>query len=136
MGLLMAYKHVNILLPTGRWLLNGLVFSLLLPCFIFSQLGQAVTLEKMLRWFYIWLNYRFNCWLNHSSSISFLEVYNCPDWNWVGIPCDLSASTSKSRAKWNFLPTDCSKVRGVVMTKGREQLKPWLWIIIEVLMSR
>jgi predicted permease len=31
--------------------LNGLVFSLLLPCLIFSQLGQAVTLQKMLQWY-------------------------------------------------------------------------------------
>ncbi|KAM7265458.1 hypothetical protein ACFE04_003141 [Oxalis oulophora] len=53
MGLLMASKHVNILPPSGRRLLNGLVFSLLLPCLIFSQLGQAVTFEKMLQWWFI-----------------------------------------------------------------------------------
>lgn len=78
LGLLMASKYVNILPPSGRKLLNGviysdfcqhlatptpsqtfvysflfiqLVFSLLLPCLIFSQLGQAVTLHKMLQWF-------------------------------------------------------------------------------------
>jgi len=28
-----------------------LVFSLLLPCLIFSQLGQAVTMQKMLDWY-------------------------------------------------------------------------------------
>ena len=28
-----------------------LVFSLLLPCLIFSQLGQAITLQKMLEWY-------------------------------------------------------------------------------------
>ncbi|CAD6257375.1 unnamed protein product [Miscanthus lutarioriparius] len=50
MGFLMASKYVNILQPNGRKLLNGLVFSLLLPCLIFSQLGRAITMEKMIQW--------------------------------------------------------------------------------------
>ncbi|KAK7821300.1 protein pin-likes 6 [Quercus suber] len=33
-----------------------LVFSLLLPCLIFSQLGQAITIEKMLEWWFIPMN--------------------------------------------------------------------------------
>ncbi|XP_024188548.1 protein PIN-LIKES 6 [Rosa chinensis] len=53
LGLLMASKYVNILPANGRKLLNGLVFSLLLPCLIFSQLGQAITWEKMLEWWFI-----------------------------------------------------------------------------------
>ncbi|KAI9107972.1 hypothetical protein K1719_020845 [Acacia pycnantha] len=53
LGFLMASKFVNILPANGRKLLNGLVFSLLLPCLIFSQLGQAITLEKMLQWWFI-----------------------------------------------------------------------------------
>ncbi|CAK8542193.1 unnamed protein product [Lathyrus sativus] len=56
LGLLMASKYVNILPASGRRLLNGLVFSLLLPCLIFSQLGQAVTLRKMLDWWFIPMN--------------------------------------------------------------------------------
>ncbi|KAM3757523.1 hypothetical protein ACB098_02G195000 [Castanea mollissima] len=44
----MASKYVNILPASGRKLLNGLVFPLLLSCLIFSQLGQAITIEKML----------------------------------------------------------------------------------------
>ncbi|KAM4105883.1 hypothetical protein ACB094_04G026200 [Castanea mollissima] len=48
---LMASKYVNILPASGRKLLNGLVFPLLLLCLIFSQLGQAITIEKMLEWF-------------------------------------------------------------------------------------
>ncbi|KAJ6993182.1 protein PIN-LIKES 6 isoform X2 [Populus alba] len=56
LGFLMASKNVNILPASGRKLLNGLVFSLLLPCLIFSQLGQAVTLEKMLEWWFIPMN--------------------------------------------------------------------------------
>ncbi|KAF5747691.1 putative auxin:hydrogen symporter [Tripterygium wilfordii] len=53
LGFLMASKYVNILPASGRKLLNGLVFSLLLPCLIFSQLGQAVTVEKMIQWWFI-----------------------------------------------------------------------------------
>ncbi|KAM0953841.1 putative membrane transport protein [Dioscorea sansibarensis] len=56
MGLLMASKYVNILPSNGRKLLNGLVFSLLLPCLIFSQLGQAITFEKLLEWWFIPVN--------------------------------------------------------------------------------
>ncbi|XP_006644905.1 protein PIN-LIKES 6-like [Oryza brachyantha] len=56
MGFLMASKYINILQPNGRRLLNGLVFSLLLPCLIFSQLGRAITIEKMLQWWYIPVN--------------------------------------------------------------------------------
>ncbi|KAJ6922705.1 hypothetical protein NC652_016378 [Populus alba x Populus x berolinensis] len=56
LGFLMASRNVNILPASGRKLLNGLVFSLLLPCLIFSQLGQAVTLEKMLEWWFIPMN--------------------------------------------------------------------------------
>ncbi|QCE12153.1 protein PIN-LIKES 6 [Vigna unguiculata] len=56
LGLLMASKYVDILHASGRKLLNGLVFTLLLPCLIFSQLGQAVTLQKMLDWWFIPMN--------------------------------------------------------------------------------
>ncbi|KAJ1377885.1 Membrane transport protein [Sesbania bispinosa] len=56
LGFVMASKYVYILPANGRKLLNGLVFSLLLPCLIFSQLGQAVTLQKMLNWWFIPIN--------------------------------------------------------------------------------
>ncbi|KAF3792878.1 putative transporter [Nymphaea thermarum] len=56
LGFLMASKYVNILPANGRKLLNGLVFSLLLPCLIFSQLGRAVTVQKMLEWWFIPVN--------------------------------------------------------------------------------
>lgn len=56
LGFLMASKYVNILPAHGRKLLNGLVFSLLLPCLIFSQLGQAVTIQKMIEWWFIPVN--------------------------------------------------------------------------------
>ncbi|KAG1365603.1 protein PIN-LIKES 6 [Cocos nucifera] len=56
MGCLMASKYVDILPANGRKLLNGLVFTLLLPCLIFSQLGRAITLENLLEWWYIPVN--------------------------------------------------------------------------------
>ncbi|XP_022156244.1 protein PIN-LIKES 6 [Momordica charantia] len=56
LGFLMASKYVNILPASGRKLLNGLVFSLLLPCLIFTQLGQTITVEKMLKWWFIPVN--------------------------------------------------------------------------------
>ncbi|KAL0916165.1 hypothetical protein M5K25_013656 [Dendrobium thyrsiflorum] len=56
MGFLMASKYVNILPANCRKILNGLVFSLLLPCLIFSQLGRAITLQKLLDWWYIPVN--------------------------------------------------------------------------------
>ncbi|CAL9748665.1 unnamed protein product [Musa acuminata subsp. burmannicoides] len=56
LGFLMASKCVNILPANGRKLLNGLVFSLLLPCLIFSQLGRAITWQKLLEWWFIPVN--------------------------------------------------------------------------------
>ncbi|XAR55706.1 hypothetical protein NMG60_11035876 [Bertholletia excelsa] len=54
LGFLLAY--FKLLPANGRKLLNGLVFSLLLPCLIFSQLGQAITLQKMIEWWFIPFN--------------------------------------------------------------------------------
>ncbi|KAK4749537.1 hypothetical protein SAY87_026986 [Trapa incisa] len=56
LGFLMASKYVNALPANGRKLLNGLVFSLLLPCLILSQLGQAISLQKMMEWWFIPMN--------------------------------------------------------------------------------
>ncbi|KAL3531582.1 hypothetical protein ACH5RR_005103 [Cinchona calisaya] len=56
MGFLLASKYISILPANGRKLLNGLVFSLLLPCLIFSQLGEAITFQKMLEWWFIPFN--------------------------------------------------------------------------------
>lgn len=56
LGFIMATKHVNILTASNRKLLNGLVFTLFLPCLIFTQLGRAVTLQKMIEWWFIPMN--------------------------------------------------------------------------------
>ncbi|XP_023517054.1 protein PIN-LIKES 6-like isoform X2 [Cucurbita pepo subsp. pepo] len=53
LGFILASKYVNILPASGRRLLNRLVFSLLLPCLIFSQLGQSITMEKIFQWWFI-----------------------------------------------------------------------------------
>ncbi|KAM0840008.1 hypothetical protein ACQ4PT_059947 [Festuca glaucescens] len=56
MGFLMATNYIRILNTNGRKLLNGLVFSLLLPCLIFTQLGRAITVQKVIDWWYIPVN--------------------------------------------------------------------------------
>lgn len=56
LGFIMATKYVNILTASNRKLLNGLVFTLFLPCLIFTQLGRAVTLQKMIEWWFIPMN--------------------------------------------------------------------------------
>ncbi|XP_022924894.1 protein PIN-LIKES 6-like [Cucurbita moschata] len=53
LGFILASKYVNVLPASGRRLLNRLVFSLLLPCLIFSQLGQSITMEKFFQWWFI-----------------------------------------------------------------------------------
>ncbi|CAM6049362.1 unnamed protein product [Sphagnum compactum] len=52
-GLAMASPYINILPALSRRLLSKLVFSLFLPCLIFTQLGKAVSVEKILQWWFI-----------------------------------------------------------------------------------
>eukprot|EP00249_Psilotum_nudum_P007552 c2064_g1_i1 orf=258-1499(+) len=56
LGFLMATPHINILSSSGRKLLSKLVFVLFLPCLIFTQLGKAVTLQKIGQWWFIPIN--------------------------------------------------------------------------------
>ncbi|XP_024515185.1 protein PIN-LIKES 6 isoform X2 [Selaginella moellendorffii] len=56
LGLLMASSYINILNATSRKQLSKLVFQVFLPCLIFTQLGTAVTLEKLLEWWFIPVN--------------------------------------------------------------------------------
>jgi hypothetical protein len=55
-GLAMASRYINILPAHSRRLLSKLVFSLFLPCLIFTQLGKAVSVEKILQWWFIPVN--------------------------------------------------------------------------------
>ncbi|KAG0560135.1 hypothetical protein KC19_10G156700 [Ceratodon purpureus] len=56
LGLLLASRTVNILPANSRKQLSKLVFSLFLPCLIFTQLGKAVTVEKIIEWWFIPVN--------------------------------------------------------------------------------
>lgn len=56
LGAIMASPKINILTASARKQLSQLVFSLFLPCLIFTQLGTAVTIRKMLEWWFIPVN--------------------------------------------------------------------------------
>ncbi|KAL3697079.1 hypothetical protein R1sor_011155 [Riccia sorocarpa] len=56
LGFLMATSYINILPAPARKELSKLVFSLFLPCLIVTQLGKAVTIEKVLMWWFIPVN--------------------------------------------------------------------------------
>ncbi|KAL2634177.1 hypothetical protein R1flu_005656 [Riccia fluitans] len=56
LGFLMATTYINILPAPARKELSKLVFSLFLPCLIVTQLGKAVTIEKVLMWWFIPVN--------------------------------------------------------------------------------
>eukprot|EP00246_Nothoceros_aenigmaticus_P000837 TRINITY_DN1106_c0_g1_i3.p1 TRINITY_DN1106_c0_g1~~TRINITY_DN1106_c0_g1_i3.p1 ORF type:complete len:313 (-),score=31.88 TRINITY_DN1106_c0_g1_i3:30-968(-) len=56
LGVLMASPCVDILNSTARKQLSKLVFNVFLPCLIFTQLGLAVTWEKILLWWFIPVN--------------------------------------------------------------------------------
>jgi predicted permease len=55
-GAAMASPYINILPAPSRRLLSKLVFSLFLPCLIFTQLGKTVSVEKILQWWFIPVN--------------------------------------------------------------------------------
>ncbi|KAL2634479.1 hypothetical protein R1flu_005958 [Riccia fluitans] len=56
LGFLMATSYIDILPAQARKELSKLVFSLFLPCLIVTQLGKAVTVEKVLMWWFIPVN--------------------------------------------------------------------------------
>ncbi|EFJ37789.1 hypothetical protein SELMODRAFT_73552 [Selaginella moellendorffii] len=56
LGAIMASPRINILTANTRKQLSKLVFTLFLPCLIFTKLGSAVTLQKMLEWWFIPVN--------------------------------------------------------------------------------
>eukprot|EP00249_Psilotum_nudum_P002704 c15826_g1_i1 orf=335-1543(+) len=56
LGFLMAIPRINVLSAVSRKLLCKLIFVLFLPCLIFTQLGKAVTLQKMVQWWFIPVN--------------------------------------------------------------------------------
>jgi predicted permease len=55
-GLSMATPYINILTAPSRRVLSKLVFSLFLPCLIFTQLGTAISFQKIFLWWFIPVN--------------------------------------------------------------------------------
>ncbi|CAM6008362.1 unnamed protein product [Sphagnum balticum] len=55
-GLAMATPYINILTAPSRRVLSKLVFSLFLPCLIFTQLGKAISFQKIFLWWFIPVN--------------------------------------------------------------------------------
>ncbi|KAL2645270.1 hypothetical protein R1flu_012857 [Riccia fluitans] len=53
LGTILAHPKINVISPMTTQLLSKLVFTLFLPCLIFTELGAAVTFENMLNWWFI-----------------------------------------------------------------------------------
>lgn len=56
LGYILATKRVGLLTPPGIMFLSKLVFMVFLPCLIFTQLGSAITFQKMIEWWFIPVN--------------------------------------------------------------------------------
>ncbi|MCO5578984.1 hypothetical protein L7F22_032835 [Adiantum nelumboides] len=56
LGYILATKRVGLITPPGIKFLSKLVFMVFLPCLIFTQLGSAVTFQKMIQWWFIPVN--------------------------------------------------------------------------------
>lgn len=55
-GLVLAHPKTQIIPKATFKLLSKLVFALFLPCLIFSELGESITLENMVQWWFIPVN--------------------------------------------------------------------------------
>ncbi|KAG0602113.1 hypothetical protein M758_11G161500 [Ceratodon purpureus] len=56
LGTLLAQPRISIITPSATRLLSKLVFALFLPCLIFTELGESMTLANMLKWWFIPVN--------------------------------------------------------------------------------
>lgn len=63
LGAFLAHPRVNILTGPARKNLNKLVFVAFLPALIFEKLGEAVTLEKIIHWWFLPVNVAVACTL-------------------------------------------------------------------------
>lgn len=52
-GLILAHSNRNLIPKATCRLLSKLVFALFLPCLIFTELGQSITLESFIQWWFI-----------------------------------------------------------------------------------
>ncbi|KAJ6926507.1 protein PIN-LIKES 2-like [Populus alba x Populus x berolinensis] len=55
-GLILAHPKVQLVPKATFKLLSKLVFALFLPCLIFTQLGPSISLENIVRWWFIPVN--------------------------------------------------------------------------------
>ncbi|KAM6570542.1 hypothetical protein CsatB_018527 [Cannabis sativa] len=53
MGLVIAHPKIQIIPKSTFKLLSKLVFALFLPCLIFTELGESMTLENLVHWWFI-----------------------------------------------------------------------------------
>jgi predicted permease len=56
LGTLLAQRRIGVITPAATRLLSKLVFALFLPCLIFTELGQSMSLSNMLKWWFIPVN--------------------------------------------------------------------------------
>ncbi|KAF3523585.1 hypothetical protein F2Q69_00051369 [Brassica cretica] len=55
-GLLLAHPKTQLVPRATFRLLSKLVFALFLPCLIFTELGESITLDNIVRWWFIPVN--------------------------------------------------------------------------------
>ncbi|VVA94886.1 unnamed protein product [Arabis nemorensis] len=74
-GLLLAHPKTQLVPRATFRLLSKLVFALFLPCLIFTELGESITLENIVRWWFIPVNVLLSTVIG--SFIGYLVVLIC-----------------------------------------------------------
>ncbi|CAF2195306.1 protein PIN-LIKES 2 [Brassica rapa] len=74
-GLLLAHPKTQLVPRATFRLLSKLVFALFLPCLIFTELGESITLDNIVRWWFIPVNVLLSTIIG--SFIGYLVVLVC-----------------------------------------------------------
>ncbi|CAH8308408.1 unnamed protein product [Eruca vesicaria subsp. sativa] len=74
-GLLLAHPKTQLVPRATFRLLSKLVFALFLPCLIFTELGESITLDNIVRWWFIPVNVLLSTVIG--SFIGYLVVLIC-----------------------------------------------------------
>lgn len=74
-GLLLAHPKTQLVPRATFRLLSKLVFALFLPCLIFTELGESITLDNIVRWWFIPVNVLLSTVIG--SFIGYLVVLVC-----------------------------------------------------------
>uniref|UniRef100_A0A1J3CT10 Putative transporter C5D6.04 n=1 Tax=Noccaea caerulescens TaxID=107243 RepID=A0A1J3CT10_NOCCA len=74
-GLLLAHPKTQLVPRATFRLLSKLVFALFLPCLIFTELGESITLDNIVRWWFIPVNVLLSTIIG--SFIGYLVVLIC-----------------------------------------------------------